>query len=142
MELPMILHPLPFQTDFSQVVGHLYLSHIPCGFPSPADDYLEPPLSLDQLFKESPSTYFLKASGHSMKDKGILDGAILVVDRSASFADGDTVVAAVDGQLTCKMVDTVNQQLVSANPDFPPIAITCDMDVIIQGVVKWAVNPL
>jgi DNA polymerase V len=138
----MILQPCPSQTDFSHVVGHLYLSHIPCGFPSPADDYLESPLSLDQLLKENPSTYFLKASGHSMKDKGILDGAILAVDRSAQFADGDTVVAAVDGQLTCKIVDCANQQLVSANPEFPPIAITGEMDVIIQGVVKWAVNPL
>lgn len=138
----MILHPIPLPAEFSHLVGHLYLSRVPCGFPSPADDYLEPPLSLDQLLKENPSTFFLKASGHSMKDKGILDGAILAVDRSASFSDGDTVVAAVDGQLTCKIVDRANQQLVSANPDFPPIAISGEMDVIIQGVVKWAVNPL
>jgi DNA polymerase V len=137
----MIHHPST-PVDSSHFSGHRYLSHIPCGFPSPADDYLESPLSLERLLKASPSTYFLKASGHSMKDKGILDGAILAVERNAKFTDGDTVVAAIDGQLTCKIVDQTNQQLVSANPDFPPIEITDQMEVIIQGVVKWAINPL
>ncbi len=76
-----------------------------------------------------------------MINKGILDGAILTVDRSKPYKNGSTVVAAIDGELTCKTLDKTNRKLLSANADFPPIHITDDMDVVLQGVVTWAINP-
>ncbi|MFT6101388.1 MAG: DNA polymerase V [Arenicella sp.] len=99
-------------------------------------------MTISELLVDSPSsTYFVKACGDSMRDKGILDGAILAVDRSKPYVDGATVIAAIGGELTCKTLDKKNHRLLSANADFQPILITEDMDVMLQGVVTWAINP-
>ncbi|MFT6387950.1 MAG: DNA polymerase V [Cellvibrionaceae bacterium] len=131
---------IPLNVDSIQF--HYYISRLSCGFPSPADDYLASPLTLSELLVDCPnSTYFVKASGTSMINRGILDGAILTVDRSKPYENGATVVAAIDGELTCKILDKKNRRLLSANPDFPSILIEEDMDVVLQGVVTWAINP-
>ncbi len=118
------------------------LSRVSCGFPSPADDYLSSPLTLSELLVDNPgSTYFVRASGSSMVGKGILDGAILTVDRSKPYQQGATVIAAVNGELTCKILDKKKRLLLSANPEFPAIAITDDIELVLQGVVTWAINP-
>jgi DNA polymerase V len=119
----------------------LFTNTIACGFPSPAEGYIEDPLTLSDLLITNPNaTYFAKASGDSMESKGIFNGAILTVDRSKPYIDGCTVIAVVNGELTCKILDLKNSKLVSGHPQYPPIAITEPMDVVLQGVVTWAMN--
>jgi DNA polymerase V len=68
------------------------------GFPSPAEQYLEPALDLNELLVKRPAaTYFVRVQGDSMTGRGIHDGDLLVVDRSLDPRDGDVVIAAVDG---------------------------------------------
>ena len=71
------------------------------GFPSPAEQYLEPPLDLNELLVKRPAaTYFVRVEGDSMSGAGISDGDLLVVDRSLRPADGDVIIASVDGDFT------------------------------------------
>ena len=73
------------------------------GFPSPAEQYLEPPLDLNELLVKRPAaTYFVRVQGDSMSGAGISDGDLLVVDRSLHPADGDVIIASVDGDFTVK----------------------------------------
>ena len=73
------------------------------GFPSPAEQYLEPPLDLNELLVRRPAaTYFVRVQGDSMVGAGISDGDLLVVDRSLRPADGDVIIASVDGDFTVK----------------------------------------
>jgi len=81
----------------------LFLSPVACGFPSPAQDYTEQTIDLNQLCVAHPAaTYFVRAAGDSMVDYGIRDGDLLVVDRSRKALHGCVVVAAVDGEFTVK----------------------------------------
>lgn len=76
----------------------LFMERVPCGFPSPAQDYLEGSLDLNKLVIKHPSaTYFVRVSGDSMIGAGISDGDLLVVDRSLPAMHGDIVIAAVAG---------------------------------------------
>lgn len=113
-----------------------FSSLVAAGFPSPADDYAEKSLSLDELLVKHPSaTYLVRANGDSMVRSGIFDQDILIVDRAVKASDGDIVIAAFNGELTCKYLDTHAKQLVAANPAYPPIPIKDEEDVVIEGVV-------
>ena len=73
------------------------------GFPSPAEQYQETPLDLNELLVKRPAaTYFVRVEGDSMVGAGICDGDLLVVDRSLRPADGDVIIACVDGDFTVK----------------------------------------
>jgi DNA polymerase V len=73
------------------------------GFPSPAEQYQETPLDLNELLVKRPAaTYFVRVEGDSMVGAGIRDGDLLVVDRSLRPADGDIIIACVDGDFTVK----------------------------------------
>ena len=73
------------------------------GFPSPAEQYLEPPLDLNELLVKRPAaTFFVRVEGDSMIGAGIRDKDLLVVDRSLTPANGDIIIAAVDGEFTVK----------------------------------------
>ncbi len=123
------------------VLTPLYSHSVAAGFPSPADDYLAQRLDLNQhLIQHPAATYFLRADGESMRDVGIFSGDLLVVDNSLKPRNGDVVVAAVDGQLTCKILNTRLQQLVAANPSFPPIYINSTAELVIEGVVVASVR--
>lgn len=85
----------------------LFLERVACGFPSPAQDYVEDRLDLNRLAVRHPSaTYFIKVSGDSMIGAGIGDGDLLVVDRSLNAEHGDIVVASVAGEFTVKELQT------------------------------------
>ncbi len=127
---PTVLKGLPF-----------YLNTVAAGFPSPADDYIEQGLSIDELLIKHPSaTYLVRAHGDSMIRSGIFDQDILIVDRAIEPKHKDIVVAAVDGELTCKYLDLINKQLVSANRNYGPIAIKEATDLIIEGVVVSSIR--
>ena len=81
----------------------LFSHKVAAGFPSPADDYIEGMLSLDEdLIQHKSATFFVRAKGNSMIGAGIGDGDLLVVDKSLNPASGDIVIAVVDGDLTVK----------------------------------------
>ena len=119
----------------------LYSHAVQAGFPSPADDYKEGALSLDEHLIEHPAaTYLARAAGDSMEGVGIFDRDLLIVDRALKPVNGDVIVVAVDGELTCKLLDKKRKQLLSANPKFPPIALIDEQSVVVEGVVKASIR--
>lgn len=104
----------------------LYLSRVPAGTFSPADDYREKSLDLNEyLVKHEAATFFVRISGDSMKGAGILSGDLAVVDRSLKPANGSIIVACLDGETTCKRFKLLKGRvvLVSENPDYPAIEV-------------------
>lgn len=116
----------------------LFLERVPAGFPSPAQDYVEDMLDLNDLcIRHRSATYFVRASGHSMTDAGIKDGDLLVVDKSEKPGHGDIVIAAVDGEFTVKVLQLrPSLALQPMNPTFPTIYPDPD-SLEIFGVVTW-----
>ncbi len=97
--------------DLREIVTFpLFSDLVQCGFPSPAADYVEQRIDLNQLLIQHPSaTYFVKASGDSMIDGGISDGDLLIVDSAITASHGDIVIAAVDGEFTVKNCNYARQ---------------------------------
>ncbi|HCX3372229.1 translesion error-prone DNA polymerase V autoproteolytic subunit [Legionella pneumophila serogroup 2] len=123
----------------------VFASKIQAGFPSPADDYIEGYLDLNTKFIKHPSsTFVLQATGDSMVDAGIFSGDWLLVDRSLEPSDGRIVIAAVNGELTVKRLAQKGGkvQLLPANPQFKPIDITEDSQMVIWGVVTLVLHEL
>lgn len=121
----------------------LYSSKVPAGFPSPADDCIEKQLDLnDYLIKHPAATFCVRASGNSMKDAGIHDNDILVVDRSVAPVNGKIIIAAIDGQLTVKRLDIKNEKkfLMPENKEFDPIEVKEGNEVFIWGVVTNVIH--
>ena len=120
-----------------------FTSRVEAGFPSPADDYLEGTLDLNEhLIRHPAATFFLRVSGDSMTGAGIYPGDILIVDRSLTPADGRIVIAAVDGELTVKRLHRRRGRirLVPENPRYPTIEITAEQELRVWGVVVHAVH--
>src|SRR5471030_965586 len=116
----------------------LYLSRIKAGFPSPAEDYLDKKLDLNEhLIKHPASTFFVKVKGDSMTGAGITSGDLLIVDRSLEPKDKSIVVAVVNGDFTVKRIckDGTRLFLVPENPKYPLIEIKDGMDFEVWGVV-------
>jgi len=119
----------------------LFIHSVPAGFPSPADDYLDRSLDLNTyLIKHPAASYLARAKGDSMEGCGIFDGDLLIVDRSLEAQHGQIIIAALDGQLTCKILDKSKQCLLSANKNYAPIRIGEFSDLIIEGVVIHSVR--
>ena len=122
------------------------------GFPSPAEQYLEPPLDLNSfLVKRPEATYFVKVEGDSMIGAGIREGDLLVVDRSLTSANGDIIIAAVDGEFTVKtlrvlgnreqgMGNSVRYVLEPANPNYPSIEMKKGNQLDCFGVVTSVIH--
>ncbi|MFL2808933.1 MAG: LexA family protein [bacterium] len=118
---------------------------VQAGFPSPAEDHLEQRLDLNSLVIENPSaTFFVRVAGESMKDSGITDGDILVVDRSIEVWENRIVVAVIDSEFTIKRFTRQNDSVVleAENPDYPAIKITPETDFSVWGVVCWTLKKL
>ena len=133
--LPSLLAPIQRLPLF----GHT----VPAGFPSPADDYVEDRLDLNQLLVQNKSaTFFLRVKGDSMINAGIHDGDIIVVDRSVEPVDRSVVVAVIDGELTIKRLVKRNgvAELHAENPKYDPIRFKEGQELTIWGVVTSAVH--
>lgn len=119
----------------------LFSHGVAAGFPSPADDHKEDSLSLDEhLITRPAATFMARANGDSMQGIGIFDRDLLIIDRSLAPVQGDVVVVALDGELTCKILDCRTGRLLSANRNYPPIPILEEQDVLIEGVVKASIR--
>ncbi|WP_394700531.1 LexA family protein [Thiomicrorhabdus sp.] len=135
-------HP-PQSGDYSGVELPLFASKVIAGFPSPAEDYVETRLDLNEkLIRNQEATFLLRVQGDSMRDVGILDGDILIVDRSVTPADGKIVIAALDGDLTVKRLKIRDGRtwLLPENPDYRPIEIREESDMVIWGVVTASIS--
>lgn len=136
-----------YQCNISHSCLIPYLSStVHAGFPSPADDFLEGHLDLNEyLIRHPAATYYVRVKGESMINAGIHDGDLLIVDKSLEPRDNKVVIAIVDGQLTVKRLKKLkNQQfvLVAENPDFPAITVNKENDVGIWGVVTTVIHPV
>lgn len=120
----------------------LFSDVVQCGFPSPAADYVEQRIDLNELLIAHPSsTYFVKAAGDSMIEGGIHNGDLLVVDSSRTAVHGDIVIAAVDGDFTVKRLQLrPTIQLNPMNSAYSPIVVSCEDTLDIFGVVTWIVK--
>ena len=111
-------------------------------FPSPADDHIEGKLDLNlHLIRRPAATFFIRAQGESMRDAGIFDGDLLVVDRAIAPQAGDIVIAVLHGDLTVKRLRKSNGALIlyAENPDFPDIALD-DAGCEAWGVVTHSIR--
>lgn len=120
--------------------------NIKAGFPSPADDYLRDSLDFNRdLIKNPEATFYGRVSGDSMRDAGINEGDIAVIDRSLQPADGDVIVAYVNEEFTIKYLDLTHKEegyieLQPANPDYSPIRIDSTDNFRVWGVVVWTIK--
>ncbi len=133
---------------FVQTRGYqlpLYGCKVSAGFPSPADDYLEGMLDLNEHLVQHPSaTFFVRAIGESMLGAGIHPDDILVVDRSLTPTSGRIVIAVVDGELTVKRLHLSPDatRLLPENPAYPPIEIREGAELHVWGVVTSVIHRL
>ncbi len=122
----------------------LFSTKVQAGFPSPADDHLERALDLNEhLVRHPAATFFVRVQGESMRDAGISSGDILVVDRSLAAANGNIVVAMLDGDFTVKRLRKKKDRvfLEAESEGFAPIEITANRDLVIWGVVTFVIHP-
>ncbi|WP_075881864.1 LexA family protein [Vreelandella massiliensis] len=130
--------------DNSTTMSPLLGCAVRAGFPSPADDHLDSELNLHRYVVKRPAaTFFVRAEGDSMVGDGIYHGDLLVVDRSLEAMPGRIIIVALEGELTVKRLERVddNLHLVASNPKFAPITLE-DKDAHVWGVVTHVVHSL
>lgn len=131
--------PLPF-----------FAAQVKAGFPSPADDFMEKQLDLNEhLIQHPAATFFVRVDGDSMIGAGIHQGDILIVDRSIEPSNGKIVIAVLDGAFTVKRIrisrvpgNKTQILLEPENPAFQPIRIQPESDFQVWGVVTYVIHSL
>lgn len=138
-----ISYIIPASEYSYSLIRPLFASYVPAGFPSPADDYIECGLDLnDLLIKHPAATFFVRVSGDSMNGAGIYNGDILTVDRALRPAHGRIVIAIIEGELTVKRLYQKDGclELRPENPDYAPRIIKEADALEIWGVVTSAIR--
>ena len=123
----------------------IYENAVQCGFPSPADDFLDLDINLnDYLVKHKSATFCVKVNGSSMNGVGIHSGDVLIVDRAESVKNNSIVLAVIDNEFTVKSIkkNAGKLYLNPANDNYKPIEITEDMNFHIWGVVTFVIHAL
>ena len=124
-------------------------SGIHAGFPSPAQDYMNPCIDLNkELVKHPAATFYGRVVGDSMLDAGVEEGDILVIDRALEASEGKMAVCFVDGEFTLKYISRQNPLtgekdgiwLVPANPKYPPMKVQDFSDFTVWGVVTYIIK--
>lgn len=136
----MISIPIP---NPPRLARPLFLSRVPAGFPSPAEDYVEAALDLNEhLIAHKEATFFVRVRGDSMIGAGIRNGDLLVVDRAREAKGGDIVIAVVDGDLTVKRLTQRGAYLclMPENPCYSPIEPKEGQELTVWGVVTSAIH--
>lgn len=126
-----------------EIYPPLFDSPVPAGFPSPAADYIEKFLDLNELIVKHPSsTFFVKVTGKSMVDANIFPGDIIAVDRSLEAQNNSIILAILDGEFTVKRFykDRKTIILYPENKNFEPITVLQDHDFEVWGVVTYIIH--
>jgi len=135
-----------FIPDFEKTQELPFISGgIKAGFPSPAADFDESKISLDNvLVKNREATFYAKASGTSMIGAGIDDGDILVIDRSLEPQNNKVAVCFIDGEFTVKRIKIEKDcvYLMPENKTFQPIKVTEDNNLVIWGIVTYVIKSI
>jgi len=121
----------------------LYASRVSAGFPSPADDYIENKIDLnEQLITNPLATFFVRVQGDSMIDAGINSNDVLIVDKSIEAKNRDIILAVIDGEMTVKRFykNNNNLKLFPENRKYKPIIITDGMEFEVWGVVTYVIH--
>ena len=116
---------------------------ISAGFPSPADDYTEENIDLnDHLISNPFSTFFLRVKGDSMINAGIQDKDLIIVDKSLTAKPGDIIIAMIDGEFTIKRLSIRNNELYlkAENNTYPDFKFKNHIDIQIWGVVVYSIH--
>lgn len=118
---------------------------VPAGFPSPAQDFQGEGIDLNrELIRHPASTFCARVSGSSMRDCGIDDGDLLIIDKSLMPRDGSVAVCFVDGEFTLKRISLRRDGiwLVPANPQYPELHVTEGSNFQVWGIVAYVVKAL
>ena len=121
----------------------VFLDKVSAGFPSPATDYMENKLDLNEyLIRHPAATFIVKASGSSMVNADIYSGDLLIVDRSVTPKSNNIVIASIFGDLTVKKLKKKEKSffLISANDEYPSIEVKEEMECFIWGVVTYIIH--
>ena len=119
----------------------IYIAGGISGFESPAAEYKQRPLSLDELLITHPSATFIgKVQGDSMTGIGIFDGDLVIVDRSCTVKNGQVIVANFNGEFVCKMIDLKRRLLLSSNDANADVVINQYDDFSIEGTVIYSIR--
>ena len=130
--------------ESASALGLQYIgTQITAGFPSPAEDYLEPTLDLNKALVKHPSaTFYGRVKGLSMQDAGVDDGDLLVIDKSLKYRDNALAVCFINGEFTLKRIMSQANSLflMPANPDFEPIPVKEEDEFLIWGIVTYIIK--
>jgi len=127
----------------TQINTPVFLDKISAGFPSPATDYMENKLDLNEyLIKHPAATFIVKANGSSMINADIYSGDLLIVDRSLTPKNNSIVIASIFGDLTVKKIKKKEKSLflVPANEDYPSIQVKEEMECFVWGIVTYVIH--
>lgn len=155
MEDPaLLLTPVPRDGPVTpEGLPGMALEAVHAGFPSPAQDYMNPCIDLNaELVRHPVATYYGRVVGDSMVDAGVDEGDILVIDKSLDPSEGDMAVCFVDGEFTLKTISFKDPStgkaplarnglwLLPANRSYPPIHITDSNDFTVWGIVTYIIK--
>lgn len=133
-----------FKPDFStDALCRFVDTGISAGFPSPADDFIELTIDLNkELIKHKESTFFARVRGDSMKNAGIFDGDLLVIDKSLEPQNNKIAICQIDGEFTVKRIriEDAVVWLIAENEAYAPIRVTPDNELMIWGIVIHSIK--
>ncbi len=128
----------PHLLKYYQLSKLPFVGSIKAGFPSPASDFLDLSIDLNQeLINNKTSTFYARAEGDSMENIGISDGDLLVIDKSIKPQDGKIAVCKIDGEFTVKRIKIEKDccYLIAENSKYKPIKVTSENEFIVWGIV-------
>jgi len=133
---------IPYNPDGQKFQVNLYKG-VQAGFPSPADDFIEQKLSLDERYVQDPNaTYFVRVKGNSMNDT-LKKGDICIVKSDKKPLNNEIAIFSVNyTDYTIKRFDKKGKMLIADNPNFPNIELKEDDNVICFGVVRHIIRDL
>jgi len=120
-----------------------YFGAVRAGFPSPAADYIDQNIDLNKELIVHPSaTFFVRIKGHSMKDAGMEDGDVVLIDRAIKPIDGSIALCCWNGEFTIKRLSFKGKSLwlLPANDHFSPIEVTYEMEMVVWGIVTYIIK--
>jgi len=140
-------HTKTIEIYSAQTDTHLMLPYveqgISAGFPSPAEDFLDISIDLNKEFIKNPSaTFYGRVKGNSMKDAGLENGDLLIIDKSLEPKNGKIAVCFIDGEFTVKRIKIEKKivWLIAENKDYQPIMVTSENELLIWGIVTTVIK--